>query len=310
MDLDRMFGWPQTAGGDLFLLEVKDFRESFGDAELINLMEKAFSDGFPTGRAKNWHPATVSSLRHAMSQYTRLAMRRLVKKIADTDDSDEAVAARSGKAKTAGGTLNALTKKHRMSLIADVACKTVAYLKRHDPTELTEILTDTIYAPQELADWTQLSNRDLKAIGEALGRALNRPAKTTIAGALLIRVEGAPGAGKTRLIEGTIIPALKLHGYLPSPTSGIVGSDAEEHIVGVLPPPGLPENSVLTMLPKDELVWLASTAGKAYLEAVAGNAERGVAGGGVFKNRIRFLGRVYSRLKELAGHTDGPERLI
>ena len=281
--------------------EVSRFRRDFGDAALFNLMDKTFSDGMPQRPALKWAPADKAALREAMQRYRRHGI---------ADDSDEAVAARSGKTKTAGGTLNALTKKHRMSLIADVACKTVAYLKRHDPTELTEILTDTIYAPQELADWTQLSNRDLKAIGEALGRALNRPAKPTIAGALLIRVEGAPGAGKTRLIEGTIIPALKLHGYLPAPTSGIVGSDAEERIVGVLPPPGLPENSILTMLPKDELVWLASTAGKAYLEAVAGNAERGVAGGAVFKNRVRFLGRVYSRLKELAGHTDGPERLI
>ena len=309
MNLDRIFS-SQIPGGDLFLLEVKDFRESFGDAELINLMSKALADGIPSGRARDWPRPDVASLRHAMAKYTRKAMLDLVKKIADADDSDEAVAARSGKTKTAGGPLNALTKKHRMSLIADVACKTVAFLKRHDPLELNEILTDTIYAPQELADWTQLSNRDLKTIGEALGRALNRPAKTTIAGELLIRVEGAPGAGKTRLIEGTIIPALKLHGYLPAPTSGIVGADAEEHVVGVLPPPGLPENSILTMLPKDELVWLASTAGKAYLDAVAGTAERGPAPGTMLKNRIRFLGRVYSRLKELAGHTDGPGRLI
>lgn len=311
MDLDRIFGWPQTAGGDLFLLEVKDFRESFGDVELINLMEKTFSDGFPSGRAKNWHPSAVASLRHAMAKHTRKAMLDLVKKIAGADDSDEAVAARSGKtkAKPDGTPLNAMTKTHRMSLIADVACKTIAFLKKHDPEDLNDILNETIFSTFETSDWTQMSNRELKALGEALGRALNRPAKAPLPGTLLICVEGAQGAGKTRLIENTIIPALKLHGYLPAPTSGVIGSDAEQHQVSVLPPANLPEGSVLAMIPKAELLWLAAKSGKEYHEAVALSAERGNLNT-VMKNRVRFLGSVYSRLRELAGHTDSPERLI
>lgn len=286
--------------------EVSQFRRDFGDAALFNLMNKTFSDGMPQQPALKWVPADKAALREAMLRYRRHG----IAQSENTDGSDEAVAARSGKTKSkTAGPLNAMTKMHRMSLIADVACKTIAFLKKHDPEDLNDILNETIFSTFETSDWTQMSNRELKALGEALGRALNRPAKAPLPGTLLIRVEGAQGAGKTRLIENTIIPALKLHGYLPAPTSGVIGSDAEQHQVSVLPPANLPEGSVLAMIPKAELLWLAAKSGKEYHEAVALSAERGNLNT-VMKNRVRFLGRVYSRLRELAGHTDSPERLI